>query len=105
MGHDFENYLHKVIGGESQYIKESVTVRDFDGVIGNRWYEVKSENYQNILLKDKSVELKFKQKMSEALKIAQEYAATYELFFNSPISDSIKAWLTKKEISFTEILH
>ena len=105
VGHDFENYLHKVIDGESQYIKGSVAGRDFDGVIGNRWYEAKSGNYWNTLLKDKSVELKFKQKMSEGLKIAQEYGATYELFSNSPIPDSIKAWLTKKGISFTEILH
>ena len=105
VGHDFEDYLHNVIGGESRYIKGSTAGRDFDGVFGNRWYEAKSGNYWNKLLQDKSIELKFKQKMAEGLKIAQEYGATYEVFSNSPIPDSIKEWLTKKGIPFTEILN
>ncbi len=104
IGHDFEHYLHKVIGGESKYIKGSTAGRDFDGVFGNRWYEAKSGNYWNKLLQNKSMELNFKQKMSEGLKIAQENGASYELFSNSPIPDSIKKWLTKKGIPFTEIL-
>lgn len=57
------------------------------------------------LQSDKTVELKFKQKMSEGLKIAQEHNATYELFSNTPIPENIKNWLTKKGIPFTEILH
>ncbi|MBS6519066.1 MAG: hypothetical protein KH353_12980, partial [Clostridium sp.] len=105
IGHDFEDYLHKNIGGDSQYIKGSTAGRDFDGVIGNRWYEAKSGNYWNKLQSDKTVELKFKQKMSEGLKIAQEHNATYELFSNTPIPENIKDWLTKKGIPFTEILH
>lgn len=104
IGHAFEDYLHRVIGGESQYIKGSTAGRDFDGVCGSRWYEAKSGGYWDLLLKDKSVELKFKQKMAEGLKIAKEYGATYELFSNVPIPDAIKAWLTKKGIPFTEIL-
>ena len=105
VGHDFEDYLHNVIGGESRYIKGSTAGRDFDGAFGNRGYEAKSGNYWNKLLQDKSIELKFKQKMAEGLKIAQEYGATYEVFSNSPIPDSIKEWLTKKGIPFTEILN
>ena len=104
VGHDFEAYLHQTIGGESQYIKGSTAGRDFDGVFGTRWYEAKSGNYWNKLLQDKSIERKFKQKMAEGLKIAQEHGATYELFSNTPIPDSIKEWLTKKGIPFTEIL-
>ena len=83
MGHDFEAYLHQTIGGESQYIKGSTAGRDFDGVFGTRWYEAKSGNYWNKLLQDKSIERKFKQKMAEGLKIAQEHGATYELFSKS----------------------
>lgn len=105
MGSDFEDYLHEVIGGESKYIKGSTAGRDFDGVFGNRWYEAKSGNYWNRLLQDKTIEIKFKRKMAEELNIAQEYGATYELFSNSPIPDSIKEWLIQKGIPFTEILH
>ena len=104
IGHDFEHYLHEVIGGESKYIKGTTAGRDFDGVFGNRWYEAKSGNYWNKLVQNKSIELNFKQKMSEGLKIAQENGASYELFSNSPIPDSIKKWLIKKGIPFTEIL-
>lgn len=104
VSYDFEKYLHKTIGGESQYIKGSIARRDFDRVFGNRWYEAKSGNYWNKLLQNKSMEINFKQKMAEGLKIAQKNGAIYELFFNSPIPDSIKAWLTKKGIPFTEIL-
>ena len=70
-----------------------------------RWYEAKSGNYWNKLLQNKSIEIKFKQKMSEGLNIAQEYGATYELFSNSPIPDTIKEWLIKKGIPYTEILN
>ena len=105
IGKDFEDYLHEVIGGESKYIKGSNAGRDFDGVVGNRWYEAKSGNYWNTLLNDKKVEQNFKRKMVEGLRIAQENGATYELFSNSPIPDSIKEWLTKKGIPFTEILY
>ena len=70
IGKDFEDYLHEVIGGESKYIKGSNAGRDFDGVVGNRWYEAKSGNYWNTLLNDKKVEQNFKRKMVEALRIA-----------------------------------
>ena len=40
--------------------------------------------------------------MGDRLKIAKENGAT--LFSNTPIPQSIKAWLTKKGIPFTEFL-
>ena len=47
---------------------------------------------------------KFKFDMGDWLRIATENGATYKLFSNTPIPDSIKQWLTKKEIKYTELL-
>ncbi len=46
LGHNFEDYLTKNIGGEGSF---SVGGRDFDGGVGNRWWEAKSGNYWNML--------------------------------------------------------
>lgn len=46
----------------------------------------------------------FKSDMGDRLRIATENGATYELFSNTPIPELIKEWLTKKGISFTELL-
>jgi len=43
--------------------------------------------------------------MGDRLRIAKENDATYELFSNTPIPESIKVWLRKKGIPFTEILN
>ena len=101
IGHDFEDYLTKNIGGNGSF---SVGGRDFDGGIGNRWWEAKSGNYWK-LVQDNTKELeKFKSGMGHRLKIANENSATYELFSNTPIPDSIKSWLEKKGIKYTEVL-
>ena len=42
--------------------------------------------------------------MGQRLSIAKKNGATYELFSNTPIPDSIKSWLDKKGIKYTEIL-
>lgn len=47
---------------------------------------------------------KFKSLMPQRLQIAREHGATFELFSNTPIPESIKEWLTQKGIPFTEIL-
>ena len=47
---------------------------------------------------------KFKSDMGTRLKIATDNEATYELFSNTPIPQSIKDWLTEKGIEFTELL-
>lgn len=47
---------------------------------------------------------KFKSDMGHPLKIATENGATYELFSNTPMPDSIKQWLDKKGIKYTELL-
>ena len=101
IGHDFEDYLSKNIGGEGSF---SVGGRDFDGGIGSRWWEAKSGNYWSMLEENPNKLAKFKSDMGDRLRIATENGATYEIFSNTPIPESIKQWLTKKGITFTELL-
>ena len=101
IGHDFEDYLTKQLGGNGSF---SVGGRDFDGGIGNRWWEAKSGGYWEMLEENPKQLLKFKDSMGDRLKIAKTNGATYELFSNTPIPESIKQWLTKKGIPYTELL-
>lgn len=43
--------------------------------------------------------------MGDRLRIATENGTIYEVFSNTPIPESIKQWLTKKGITFTELLN
>ena len=101
IGHDFEDYLTQNIGGEGSFSKGG---RDFDGGIGNRWWEAKSGGYWDLIMNNpKKMEL-FKSSMGDRLRIAKNNGATYELITNSPIPEEVKAWLTKKGIPYKEIL-
>ena len=101
IGHDFEDYLTKNIGGDGSFC---VGGRDFDGGIGNRWWEAKSGQYWDMLETNPNKLAKFKSDMGDRLRIAKENGATYELFSNTPIPRSIKQWLDKKGIAYTELL-
>ena len=101
IGHDFEDYLTETIGGDGSF---SAGGREFDGGIGNRWWEAKSGNYWDMLENNPRELAKFKSDMGNRLQIANENGATYELFSNRPIPQSIKLWLEKKGIPFTELL-
>lgn len=101
IGHDFEDYLSKAIGGDGSF---TIGGRDFDGGVGSRWWEAKSGSYWTMLEENPRKLEKFKSDMGDRLKIATENGATYELFSNTPIPESIKQWLTKKGIPFTELL-
>ncbi len=101
IGHDFEDYLTKTFGGEGAF---NVGGREFDGGIGNRWWEAKSGNYWSMLEENPNKLAKFKSDMGDRLRIATENGATYEIFTNTPIPESIKQWLTQKGITFTELL-
>ncbi|SET91941.1 RHS repeat domain-containing protein [Lacrimispora sphenoides] len=101
IGKDFEDFLTKKIGGYGSF---SIGGRDFDGGLGNRWWEAKSGQYWNMLESNPNNVLKFKSDMGDRLKIAIDNGATYELFSNTSIPQTIKDWLTKKGIPFTEIL-
>lgn len=87
IGRDFEDYLTKNIDGNGSF---SVGGREFDGGIGNRWWEAKSGGYWNLLESDANKLAKFKSDMGDRLRIAKENEATYELFSNIPIPDLIK---------------
>ena len=101
LGKEFEDYLTNRFGGKGSF---KVDGREFDGGIGNRWWEAKSGNYWKFI-EDNPKELeKFKTAMGQRLSIAKKNGATYELFSNTPIPDSIKSWLDKKGIQYTEIL-
>ena len=90
-----------MIGGKGSFSKGG---RDFDGGLETRWWEAKSGNYWNLIMSNpKKLEL-FKSSMGDRLRIAKENGATYELFSNTPIPESIKKWLDKKGIPFTELL-
>ena len=99
VGKDFENFLVKKLGGEGSF---SVGGREFDGAIGNIWYEAKSGNYWEMVMSSEQKLNKFKSDMGDRLRIARENNATYELHSNTPIPPSVKEWLSKKEINFTE---
>ncbi len=93
IGKDFEDFLTKKIGGYGSF---SIGGRDFDGGLGNRWWEAKSGQYWNMLESNPNNVLKFKSDMGDRLKIAIDNGATYELFSNTSIPQTIKDWLTKK---------
>lgn len=102
IGKDFEDWLTKKFGGNGSF---SVGGREFDGGNGNRWWEAKSGQYWDMLEAEPSELLKFKSDMGDRLNIAKQNGATYELFSNTPIPQSIKDWLTTKGITYTEILY
>ena len=60
--------------------------------------------YPRLLEENPNKLTKFKSDMGDRLRIATENSATYEIFSNTPIPESIKQWLTKKGITFTELL-
>ena len=100
-GRDFENYLNDTLGGDGSF---SVGGREFDGGVDNRWWEAKSGNYWDMLEDNPSMLAKFRSDMGNRLRIATDNGATYELFSNTPIPESIKQWLIEKGIPFTELL-
>ena len=103
-GKAYEKFLVKKFGGRDSFkVKTAKSSREFDGVVGNIWYEAKSGKYWDTLLSNKKVLETFKERMGTGLKIARENGAKYELYSETPIPQEIKDWLTSKEIPFKEI--
>ncbi|MFC1894869.1 hypothetical protein ACFLYH_02875, partial [Candidatus Dependentiae bacterium] len=104
-GKAFEDFLVKKFEGKGSFIAKSAnTSREFDGVVGNIWYEAKSGKYWDMIVSSKDKLRKFKGDMGRGLSIARAHGAIYELHSNVPIPQSIKDWLTVKGIKFTEWL-
>ena len=99
VGKEFEDWLANHLGGRSEFQFQG---RNFDGAIGNRWYEAKSGNYWNLLLSNESKLNKFRSDMGARQQIARNNGASYELHSNVPIPESIKQWLDKKGIPYFE---
>ncbi|AGP39429.1 RHS repeat domain-containing protein [Sorangium cellulosum] len=102
-GKDFEKFLTERLGGSGSFSRGG---RDFDGGVGNRWWEAKSGDYWKMLENEPHKLQKFRSDMAARLRIAQDGSpsASYEIFSNSPIPEHIKSWLTKKGIPYTEVL-
>ena len=101
IGEEFEDYLTRKLGGSGSF---KLGGREFDGGVGNRWWEAKSGQFWEMLEREPAELERFKTAMGHRLRIAQDNGATYELFSNTPIPESIKSWLTKKGIPYTELL-
>jgi RHS repeat-associated protein len=99
VGKDFENFLTKTLGGNGSFSRGG---RDFDGGVGNRWWEAKSGQYWSFVTSSEKNLTKFKSDMGDRLNIAKQYGATYELHSNTPIPQEVQNWLIKKGISFAE---
>lgn len=76
IGKDFESYLTKEIGGNGSF---NIGGRDFDGGIGNRWWEAKSGQYWDYVQSTEKNLAKFKSDMGDRLNIAKQNGAAYEL--------------------------
>lgn len=98
---DFEGYLTKLVGGKGSFSKGG---RDFDGGVGNNWWEAKSGRYWRDHTNTEKGLAKFRSDMGDRKRIADDHGATYELFSNSPIPQKAKNYLDKKGIKYTEIL-
>lgn len=99
VGVDFEIYLKALYGGKGSFKQNG---REFDGAIGNRWYEAKSGNYWNDITSKTDGLNKFKSDMGARQSIAKVNNASYELHSNVAIPQNIKDWLTQKGIKFYE---
>ena len=104
-GKEFEDFLQRKLGGSGSFKAKGLTdSREFDGSVGNIYYEAKSGEYWDGLLTSVEKFRKFKEDMGRGLKVALECGASYHLHSNSQIPQIIKEWLTKKGIQFTEWL-
>jgi hypothetical protein len=104
-GKAFEDFLVKKLGGRGSFkVKGKYNSREFDGAIGNVWYEAKSGQYWERMMSSTQRINDFKADMIRGLDVAKENGAVYELHSNTPIPQNIKDWLTEKGIKFTEWL-
>jgi hypothetical protein len=107
IGKEFETHLERGLGGQGSFSAglpiPKPKMREFDGTVGNIWYEAKSGNYWNNNYGGKGFG-KFQSDIGEHMSIAQKNGKEFHLFSNTPIADEAKEWLNKKGIKFIEML-
>lgn len=93
-GADFEKFLVEKLGGKGSFIIKSTKygTREFDGAIGNIWYEAKSGEALNRLLLSPKELNDFKKSMGKGLKIASENNMKYELHAQRPSNFIRSEW-------------
>ncbi len=103
-GKAFEDLLVQKFGGKGSFkARGNVSgAREFDGAVGNVWYEAKSGKYWDMLLSSEEKFGKFRSDMGDRLRICRDHGATYELHSNTSIPQPVKDWLNKQGIPFTE---
>ncbi|SFX74075.1 filamentous hemagglutinin [Thermoactinomyces sp. DSM 45891] len=94
---DFEDFLTDNLGGSGSFKKGG---REFDGGVGNKWWEAKSGSYFESRVDNPAEIGKFKSDMGSRLQIAKENGATYELYSNVPIPKVFKDYMNKKGIPY-----
>ncbi len=100
VGVELEDHLEEAFRGKGSF---KVSGREFDGVVGNIWYEAKSGNYWSSDYGRQGFQ-KFKSDMGARFNIAKENGKEYHLISNTPITNEAKEWLIQKGIKFLEIL-
>ena len=107
VGRDFEDALQEHYGGHGSFRSWSGgQIVEFDGRTSpTDWYEAKSGGYWNQILGNPKRMSKFYTQIGEQQKTAALNDVNFKVYSNSPIPDAIKAWLTKRGVPFTELLH
>lgn len=103
-GQDYERFLWEKFGHEGDFKvgKRQFDGKHFEGDV-ETWYEAKSGGFWNRVLNSSKEMDTFKGKMGEAVKIARENNAKFEIVSEKLIPETVKNWLTKKGIPFREV--
>ncbi|WP_176736444.1 pre-toxin TG domain-containing protein [Oligoflexus tunisiensis] len=101
IGRDFEEHLASKLGGQPSF---KMGGREFDGKVGNAWFEAKTGAYWDKLDTPNNPTLAdFKSDMGSRLSIAQNNGASYHLISNTPIRQDAKDYLIKKGITYVDL--
>lgn len=78
-GKAFEDFLVRKLGGRGSFkvVSKLHGTREFDGAVGNVWYEAKSGEALNAILSDMKKLNHFRERMGTGLKIANQNGAKY----------------------------
>jgi hypothetical protein len=98
VGTKYENFIQSSLGGSGSF---KAGGREFDGAIGNQWYEAKSGNYWNDVTSSPQGFAKFRSDMGQRQDIANKNGATFSMYSNTSVPPNVGAWLQKMGINYT----